>query len=383
MVQTSFIEISRSALQKNIRFIRAFLNEGVKLSCVVKANAYGHGIEKYVPMAEQAGVTHFSVYSADEAFRVKQVCKKTSGIMIMGHIDNTDLQWAIKQNVEFYVFDNSRLEAAIHEAEITGLKARIHLEVETGMNRTGYDLPGVKKALQLIRHYKQVLEFTGMCTHFAGAESIANYVRIQNQIKRFNQIRKIVEQEGMRPLWYHTACSAAAITYPKTQMDMVRIGILQYGFWPTRETYIHYINKHGEPDMPLKRVLTWKSGIMNIKEVRTGEFIGYGTTYLAQSNKRIANVPIGYSHGFSRSLSNVGRVLLHGIRVSVIGIVNMNVMTIDITGISNVNIGDEVVIIGEQGDLEISVASFSELSDQVNYETLTRLPADIPRQIVD
>jgi alanine racemase len=122
---------------------------------------------------------------------------------------------------------------------------------------------------------------------------------------------------------------------------------------------------------------------MNVKKVKTGEFIGYGTTYLAQRDMTIATVPIGYSHGFARGLSNIGRVLVNGDRVGVIGMVNMNLLTIDVTGCSNVKKGDEVVIIGKQGELELSVSSFSELSSQVNYETLTRLPNEIPRKIVD
>lgn len=383
MFQPSVIEISKSALQQNIVFIKAFLNKGVKLSCVVKGNAYGHGIETYIPIAEEAGVDHFSVFSADEAFRVKQICKADTGVMIMGFIDYSELEWAIEQEVEFYVFDNSRLLATITAARKLNRKARIHLEVETGMNRTGYDLKNLKLALDLIKKNPDCLTVEGMCTHYAGAESIANYVRVQSQIKKFNQFRKFIEKEGIRPGRYHTACSAAAITYPKTQMDMVRVGILQYGFWPTRETYIQYIHKNGEPSLPLKRILSWKSRVMNVKVIKTGEFIGYGTTYLAQTDKVIATVPIGYALGFSRNLSNVGRVLVNGMRVSVIGIVNMNVMTIDITSVGSVKTGDEVVIIGRQGELEISVASFSELSAQVNYETLTGLPSSIPRLIVD
>ena len=276
MFQPSVIEISKSALQQNIVFIKAFLNKGVKLSCVIKGNAYGHGIETYIPIAEEAGVDHFSVFSADEAFRVKQICKADTGVMIMGFIDYSELEWAIEQEVEFYVFDNSRLLAAITAARKLNMKARIHLEVETGMNRTGYDLKNLKLALDLIKKNPDCLTVEGMCTHYAGAESIANYVRVQSQIKKFNQFRKFIEKEGIKPRRYHTACSAAAITYPKTQMDMVRVGILQYGFWPTRETYIQYIHKNGEPSLPLKRILSWKSRVMNVKMIKTGEFIGYG-----------------------------------------------------------------------------------------------------------
>jgi len=383
MFESSFIEISRSSVFQNIRFIRSYLNQSVKLSCVVKGNAYGHGIEEYIPIAEEAGVDHFSVFSSDEALRVKDICSTDSTVMIMGYIDNDELSWAIENEVEFYVFDLDRLKAAISVAEKMNKKAKIHVEVETGMNRTGFDAPGLKKAIELIKKNDEWIAFEGLCTHYAGAESIANYVRVHSQIIRFNQARKAIEKAGIRPKRYHTACSAAAITYPKTQMDMVRIGILQFGFWPTRETFIQYIHKNGEPKEPLQRILSWKSYVMNVKKVKTGEFIGYGTTYLAQTDMVIATVPVGYSHGFSRQLSNLGRLLIHGMRVRVAGIVNMNVMTIDVTAVENIQKGDEVVIIGNQGDLEVSVASFSELSSQVNYETLTRLPSNIPRRIVE
>lgn len=383
MFQSSFIEISKSAVKQNISFIRNYLSNGVKLSSVVKGNAYGHGIEEYIPIAEEAGVDHFSVFSADEALRVKEVCHKNTDVMIMGYIDNDQLGWAIENEVEFYVFDIDRLDSAISSAKKLIKKAKIHAEVETGMNRTGFDSQGLKKAIEIIKKNDEYISFEGLCTHYAGAESIANYVRVQSQIKGFNQARKSIEKSGIRPKYYHTACSAAAITYPKTQMDMVRIGILQYGFWPTRETFIHYIHKNGEPKEPLQRILSWKSYVMNVKKVKTGEFIGYGTTFLAQTDMIIATIPVGYSHGFSRQLSNLGRLLIHGMRVRVVGIVNMNVMTVDVTAVENVQKGDEVVIIGNQGDLEVSVASFSELSSQVNYETLTRLPANIPRRIVD
>ena len=188
---------------------------------------------------------------------------------------------------------------------------------------------------------------------------------------------------GLPPKIRHTACSAAALRYSATKMDMARIGILQYGFFPSKEILIHYLTKNKEHEFPLRRVISWKSKVMSIKKVKTGEFIGYGTSYLANSDMKIATIPVGYSHGFSRLLSNQGRVLIHGQRVSVVGAVNMNMMSVDITNLEGVKNGDEVVIIGKQGDMEISVASFGDVSNLVNYELLTRLPHDIPRIVVD
>ena len=378
---TSTIEISRSALEDNIRFIKGILTPNVRLSTVVKGNAYGHGISYVIPLAEKAGVDHFSVFSSDEARRVKEVCSSESDVMIMGYIEDDDMEWVLENKVEFFVFQTEHLKAFIEKAKETGYKARIHLELETGMNRTGFNRRQLRQIIPLIKANDEHLIIRGACTHYAGAESIANHVRVQKQITRFNQGYKFLLQQGVLPEIRHTACSAAVVAYPKTQMDMVRVGILTYGFWPSKETQIHYIHKTKDKINPLRQIISWKSQIMSLKTVKEGEFVGYGTTYMALETKRIAIVPVGYSHGFSRSLSNQGRVLIHGQRVGVIGMVNMNMAVVDVTYIDNVKVSDEVVIIGQQGDNYITVSSFGELSDQVNYELLTRLPSMTKRII--
>ena len=164
---------------------------------------------------------------------------------------------------------------------------------------------------------------------------------------------------------------------------MVRIGILQYGFWPSKETLIQFFSKKSIQTDPLTQVLSWKSSIMSLKKVKTGEFISYGTSYLAQKDMKIALIPIGYSHGYARKLSNQGRVIINGQRVGVIGMVNMNMLIVDVTTLENVTLGDEVVLIGKQGDISINVSSFTELSNQLNYELLTRLPSEIKRVITN
>lgn len=380
MRHTSFIEIDRKALEENIKFIRDQLKDGVVLSSVVKADAYGHGISTFVPLAEEMGVNHFSVFSADEALKVLGVSRNKPTIMIMGMIENSELEWAIDNDVEFFIFENDRVDAAISIARKLKKKAKVHIEVETGLNRTGFSKKGIEEIIDSLK--SDYLEIKGICTHLAGAESIANYYRIQQQKKKFNQIYKWLVVKGITPERRHVACSAALMRYPETQFEMVRIGILQYGFWPSVETFIHYSSKKKTPDSPLKRVISWKSQVMSIKKVAKGEFVSYGTTFLSEREMIIASVPVGYSHGYARSLSNTGRVLIHGKRVSVVGLVNMNMMLVDVTDLNNVAKGDEVVMIGEQGELEVTVASFSELSNQLNYELLTRLPYEIPRKVV-
>ena len=383
MLHTSQIYLSKSALKHNLEFIRQIIGKETRLSSVVKGNAYGHGIEQFVPLAKECGVNHFSVFSADEAQRVHKTLNENTPIMIMGMLDNDQMEWVIKNGISFFVFETDRLEKAVSIAKQLGIPAKIHLEIETGMNRTGFSTKIFPRVLQYIKKEASHLNLQGLCTHYAGAESIANYHRIKRQEKIYDRAYKRMTNLGLSPELKHTACSAATIRYPKTRMDLVRIGILQYGFFPSKETLIYYLTRHKIHEYPLKRIITWKSKIMSVKRVKTGEFIGYGTSYLANTDLKIATVPVGYGHGFSRSLSNQGRVLIHEQRVSVVGTVNMNMMSVDVTNIEGVKKGDEVIIIGKQGDLEISVASFSDYSDQVNYELLTRLPSNIPREVID
>lgn len=382
MFETSLIEIDSRALENNLAFIRQWIGPKRKLSCVIKGNAYGHGIEEYVPLAESCGVNHFGVYSADEAERVFQVKSPETEVMIMGSVDGGGLAWAIDNGIEVWVHDLERLHKALRLAQDLGCKVKIHLELETGMNRTGLDKVGLRAALADMKKHSDDFVLKGVCTHFAGAESIGNYYRIKDQIRAYKRMLKYITDREFEPEYRHTCCSAAALRFPEMMMDMVRIGILQYGFWPSQEVFIEYSRKSNTRNEPLMRLITWKSTLMSVKEVETGDFIGYGTSFLAQRDLRVGIVPIGYGHGFSRSLSNQGRALIHGKRVAVIGIVNMNCLVLDLTEVENPQKGDEVILIGKDGDLEVTVDSFSEASSQLNYELLTRLPITIPRNIV-
>lgn len=382
---TSVIEISRSALARNLRWVRGRVGPDALLSSVVKGNAYGHGVEQFVPLAEELGVRHFAVFDAHEASRVLAALgDHASRVMVMGMIDRGDIPWAIENGVELYVFSLRRLTEVAEAAERAGAPARVHLEVETGLNRTGLFPEELDEAAETIRRSRGLVIFEGLCTHLAGAESVANHHRISRQIERFHAIRGRLGELGAVPRRRHVACSAAALAYPETVLDMVRIGIVQYGYWPSPEIRIHTLSRSGRPtDNPLRRVIRWSSRIMALKRVPTGEFVGYGTTFLTARDSLIAVVPVGYAHGYARSLSNQGRVLVRGRRVSVAGIVNMNHVLVDVTSVPGVAVGDEVVLIGSQGKSAIAVSSFGELSNQLNYELLTRLPRDIPRRVVD
>jgi alanine racemase len=275
-----------------------------------------------------------------------------------------------------------RLEVALEEARNLGKPAKIHIEVETGMNRTGLNMNELIEAIDIIKMQPEHFQVRGFCTHLAGAESVSNHVRIQKQMKRYRQMSAILEKNDITPRYRHVANSAAAFVYPSARLDLVRIGIMQYGFWSSAETFIHFINHKKNRTDPLHRILGWESKVMSVKLIKTGEFVGYGNHFLAQQDTLTALVPVGYATGYSRSLSNKGRVLIRGRSCNVIGVVNMNMIIVDISAIPEAKIGDQVVIIGRQGDAEINVSAFSDISNALNYEVLSRLPLNIERRVI-
>lgn len=388
MFETTSLTINKSAYQNNLRFIRKQIGENVKFCSVVKGNAYGHGIDPFVKMAADCGVDYFCVYSANEAYEIKQTITQAVTVMIMGMVEGASLEWAISEEIEFFVFDIERLQDAVEIAKSQHKKCIIHLDIETGMNRTGISMTDIKKVCDFIRFHQDYIHLKGVCTHYAGAESYVNDERVQQQIMNFNQAVKEILFYGLDPEYIHSACSAAMMNYPETISNMVRVGIMQYGFWSNEETLIRYSDKLTddsilESDKELTRLLEWKTTIMSIKQVEKGAFIGYGNSYQAYADMEIAVIPVGYSYGYSRELSNVGKVLIGGEEAPICGIINMNAMCVDITHIKNVKKGDEVVLIGHQQENAITVASFGEMSNMMNYELLTRLPHDIPRVLIE
>ena len=382
MHTNSHIEINQNALQNNIDFLKKLYGKKVILSSVVKGNAYGHGIPEFARSAFSCGVTHFSVFDADEARAVKKELQDIVSILIMGFVSDEDIIWAIENNVSFYVFDKIRMQKTIKIAKKLNKKALIHIEVETGMNRTGFEKSELSWVAKMLKENTDALIFEGLCTHYAGAENVSNFYRIEKQISNFTTAETFFRKENLNSTIRHSACSAASIMFPETRMDLVRIGIMQYGLWSSPEVFVHYLNSKKIKKDPLQRIISWKSEVMSVKKVNPGDYIGYGTSFMASEKMKVAVIPVGYSHGYSRSLSNHGRVLINGKRCMVIGTVNMNMLTVNVSDLESVKKGDEAVLIGNQDDISISIASFSDFSNTLNYELLTRLDKGIPRKII-
>jgi len=382
MEPSNWIELDESRLQRNLRFLRRAMGKGPTFCSVVKGNAYGHGISEFVPMAERCGVRQFAVFSAEEAYQALAARTKKSSVMIMGHLDASDVMWAVENGVSFFVFDLSRLDVALRAARNIGAVARVHLEIETGLFRTGLTDRSLRAALRRMANRPDVVSLEGICTHLSGAESSANFYRINEQLAVFRRRGELFGPDIPR----HIACSAAVFNYPDALQDMVRVGIAQYGYWPSEETRLFYLRTGVErarrERSRLARVMTWKSRVMSLTTVPAGSFVGYGLGHQVLHKTRIANVPVGYSHGIPRAQSDRGRVLVHGRPCPIVGTVSMNSHTVDVTDVPDVSIGDEVVLIGEQDEGEISVGAFGERTFMLNYEVLARLSTRIPRYIV-
>ncbi|MEQ8552618.1 MAG: alanine racemase [Cyclobacteriaceae bacterium] len=381
---SSRIELSQSSLTNNINFIRKKVGEGVRISSVVKANAYGHGIAQFVKMAEKAGVNHFATASAFEAEEVLEAKKDSSDVMVMGILYDVDIDWAIKNGIEFFVFNFERLEVVLEKAKKLGQKAHVHIEVETGANRTGMQASDFPKTLTFLKKHHEHVEFTGLCTHFGGAESFSNQFKIDMQHNRYRDFLKQCKKKGLAPKIRHIACSAAALAYKDTVYDMVRIGVAQYGFWPSPDIYYSHLQETGSRSSngALKRLFTWKTDVMDLRNVQEGEFIGYGTSYQATQDMKVAVLPLGYSNGYPRGQSNRGHVLIKGKKAPIVGLINMNLFMVDVSHIPDVQVGEEVVLVGRQKSNTINISSFTQVTQLMNNEMLSRLPSAIPRTIV-
>lgn len=377
----TWIEIDRSCLEANIEALQQMLGDS-RLCMVVKGNAYGHGYDPIVPLAEAAGVRDFAVFSAREAAGFLAASDGDSRLQVMGHAEPDNAEWMVENRLQPWINDVAEwplLKAAADELASREEPLRVHLEVETGMNRTGLDPDNAFAiAQEIAEHDRVVLE--GVCTHLAGRESPENHDRVAAQKRVYHDLLERLAATGIDVATRHIASSSAAILDEDCRLDLCRIGIAAYGLWPTRWVY-ESAQRKGR-DLVLRNVLSWKSRVMDVKDVKAGEFVGYGRSYEAEGDTRVAVVAVGYGDGFQRDLSNRGHVLIRGHRASIVGNVNMNMVQCHVTHIAEVCRGDEVVLIGRQGDREISVSSFSDFNNVVNYETMARLSWEIPRLVV-
>ncbi|MGI6394184.1 MAG: alanine racemase [bacterium] len=378
---TSWIEISRSAYKKNIDFFRSRTTQGVEIAVVIKANGYGHGIIETARIAEECNISIFCVHSLEEGLNLRKA-GFDQRIIVLGPVMVNALNVVVENDLEIVCYLVENLKNLEKNCALLNKTAQIHLKIETGTNRQGISGQAL---LQFVRELKNCshLELKAVFSHFANIEDTTDHSYAKEQMERFQQELNLIREEGFRGFDLHFASSAAAAIYPKTHFSMVRLGISQFGLWPSKETYLSYITEHGHGiEHILNPVMTWKTVVSQIKSVKSGEFVGYGCTHQVTRDSKIAVLPIGYSDGYDRKLSNQGYVLIRGKRAPVVGRVAMNLTTVDVTDIADVTVEDEVVLIGKQGNQIIRAEDLAAFTGTINYEVVSRIGSHIPRIVV-
>ncbi len=353
----TWVEISKTKLISNVDVIGKLINSSTKIMAVVKANAYGHGMREVSRLINKE-VDCFGVDSIDEGLQLRFLISRKP-IVVMGFVPVSRVTELTKNHLSMVVGSIETLEK-LSKLNLK-VKTNIHLKIETGLNRQGIKFEDLSRIVQLFTGSKLSLE--GVMTHFAEADD-ERFLRQQSEI--FMQVVEYLGKFGFKNLITH--CSATSTLFDKKKnFGMVRVGIGMYGLWPYKG---------------LEPVLSWKSIVAQVKFVEKGESVGYGRTWFAKRKTKIAVIPVGYFDGFDRGFSNNGRVLVKGKFASVIGRVSMNMITVDISQIKDVGIGDEVVIIGEQGKNMITADELAQRVGTINYEIVSRINPSLSRVVV-
>lgn len=376
----TWVEVSKSALAHNVSEFRKLVGRERILAAVVKANAYGHGMVEVSRVLLRSGVDWLAVHSLDEALTLRQA-GIGSPIIVLGYISLSDLEETVEKEVRLTVYNCETVEELGRITDELKRKSHLHLKLETGTQRQGIgegDIPSFLETLQ--GHANLVLE--GLSTHFANIEDTTDHSYAKSQLEEFARLTKLIEDNGISVPLKHTACTAAALLFPETYFGMVRLGIGLYGLWPSKETYVSCLQK-GD-DMPeLRPVLTWKTRIAQLKTIPKGSYVGYGCTYRTTHKTKLAVLPLGYSDGYPRSLSNVAHVLIGGMRAPIRGRVCMNNVMVDATDIPAVGLEGEVVLLGRQGDEVVSAEQLAGMAASINYEIVSRISPALRRIVVE
>lgn len=359
--------IDHSALRWNLAQIRNKVGPKVKILSMVKANGYGHGAAAASRTLGTAGGDAFGVATLEEAAELREAGIQTPIIVLAGVYPN-QIEQFLAHSLTPVVHEVVGLKHLDDAVKSSGATLNVHVKVDTGMGRLGFLaaeadcwIPELKKL--------RALKLEGIFSHFSHAESVqGDYTRKQLEI--FTGVVENFRRQNITLPLVHLANSAATITLPAAYFDMVRPGIMLYGVYPSPEM---------ASQISLKPVLTWKTRILQLKKVPPESSISYGQTFITKRESMIATLPIGYADGYQRLLSNRGEVLVRGQRAPVVGKVCMDLTMIDVTDIRNVQQGDEVVLLGRQGDAEISADEMATWANTISYEILTSIGARVPR----
>lgn len=359
--------IDLDAIEYNYNQIRAKVPQDTKLLAVIKADAYGNGAVQISKFLDDK-CDFFGVACVDEAIEIIQAGIK-SPVLILGRVFVEDYPLVVKHNIRIPIFNLYDAKKLDEEAEKQGKVIPFHFCLDTGMSRIGFQ--ATDESVELCEEICKLenIKAEGLFSHFATADE-ADLTKANAQLEKFNSFVNALESKGINIPIKHLNNSAGIMNFAKN-FDMCRMGIILYGMYPSEEV--------DKDLLSIKPVLSWKTRISYIKQLEANREISYGGTYKTETERTIATVPVGYADGYPRCLSNKGRVLVNGQYAPIVGRVCMDQMMIDITDIEGVKVADEVILIGKQGDNELSMEEVSAQAYSFNYELTCRFARRIPR----
>lgn len=354
-------EVDLAKLKKNYELIKQIVKQR-HIIAVVKADAYGHGAVEVSKALEQSNAYALAVASMEEALTLRENSIKLP-ILVLGYVDPRTMGIASKFNISLTMFDKSFIK------RLRGFKGnekvKIHIDVDTGMGRLGippHEILSVARELATLDN----ISIEGIYTHFSSADSDKEYTSFQ--LKTFNKVIQELKKENLCPEVIHASNSSAVLNEPKSYFNAVRPGILLYGLSPTNLNYQGF-----EP------ILSFKSRVISARKVKDGSNIGYGRTFVTTRDSLLATIPVGYADGLPRNLSNKGEVLIKGLRAPIVGTISMDMTVIDVTGFPYIHPGNEVVIMGSQGNETITASDIASKTETINYEIVTRIGKRVKR----
>lgn len=368
----TWIEVDRKAIRHNFGVFKKLITPKTKLMAVVKSNAYGHGLVDFSKEMENLGADFLGVDSITEARALRRDGIKMP-ILVLGYTMPDLFAEAAENDISLTVSTLETLDSLKKTKFATPLK--IHIKVDTGMHRQGFLAKDLPKILALLstNYYLLTTSVEGLYTHFANAKNPAFPTDTRAQIAEFEQWIAAFRKAGVQPM-VHASATAGAMLFHEAHYDMVRIGIGLYGIWPAREARAFMQDK-----IILHPVFEWKSIVSEIKKLKKGARVGYDFTEIMRADTTIAIIPVGYWHGYPRALSSIGRVVIKGKECKVLGRVSMDMLTVDVTGVKNLRIGDEAIIMSKNQESSASAEGISLTIDSSWYEVVTRLNPLIKR----
>lgn len=362
--------VSLDAIAHNFEEMKKNIVDGTKIVAVIKADGYGHGAEAIARLIEgYEYIWGFAAATAEEAIQLKDAGVKKP-VLILGLVFEEYFQELIQKEVRMTVCDYDMAKALSEEAVRQGRQVHIHIGLDTGMSRIGFaDKPESVEEIKRIAALSNV-EIEGMFTHFARADE-TDKSPAEDQLKRYLAFVELLEKAGVQIPLKHCSNSAGIIRMPEANLNMVRAGITIYGIYPSAEVERDIVK--------LIPAMELKSHVAFVKDLPAGTAISYGGTFASETDLRVATIPVGYADGYPRTLSNKGWVLIHGQKAPILGRICMDQFMVDVTHIADVKHGDEVTLIGRDGDECIHIDELGDLSGRFSYEFACDINKRVPR----